>query len=598
MHRGDQVQTSQGCYLTSLRQIWLVNLDLVNVLFCQFPGSLRHWRNKHSLYAKTTRTEETSMAKDPGSRIGSARLIKLGVKPRVFKEEVGGTDRFDIYRLELKRSSNIRATLSGLRANADLALLNRQGKMIQQSRRAGRRKEQVGVDVESGVYFVRVRSRGGKTRYNLRLALNTAPTLATNAALEVRKGRDAKFGKRFLQSVDREQSANKLVYTLTSTPQNGFLQFNNTVMAEGSRFTQADIDDGKVKYNSYPGRTRLTDDIARNASVEVSGSNVVWSGSDGTDAEIYYFNGSKTTKLTDNNLDDRNPKISGSNIVWSGFDGTDYEIFFNNGSSTIQLTNNGFDDASPQISGSNVVWSGFDGTDYEIFLYNGSSTIQLTTNSVDDSSPQISGSNVVWSFFDGNDFEISFFNGSNAVQLTNNNTDDLYAQVSGSNVVWSGFDGNDYEIFLNNGTTSQLTFNNFNDELPQISGSNLVWQGLDGSDTEIYHYNGSVVQLTNNNASDLYPRLWENNVVWQSLDGGDYEILYFDGSNTRSLTNNRSNDVLPKISGFNLVWQVEDQTTSEVYYRNLATSDSFNFTVTDGRGAVTNGTFSFNITES
>lgn len=76
----------------------------------------------------------------------------------------------------------------------------------------------------------------------------------------------------------------------------------------------------------------------------------------------------KVTQLTDNDGDDQSPVISGSNVVWCGSDGNDLEIFFWEGSTIKQLTDNEFDDYCPAVSSSNVVWCGSDGRDTEVFF--------------------------------------------------------------------------------------------------------------------------------------------------------------------------------------------------------------------------------------
>lgn len=96
-------------------------------------------------------------------------------------------------------------------------------------------------------------------------------------------------------------------------------------------------------------------------------------------------------QLTNDAAQDRYPRISGSNVVWSRSDGINEEIFFYEGSTGIkrQVTNNGNEKLNFQISGSNLVWQEWDGND-------------------NDFNPQISGSNIIWFGSDGSDNEIFF----------------------------------------------------------------------------------------------------------------------------------------------------------------------------------------------
>ncbi|MHC4499840.1 MAG: proprotein convertase P-domain-containing protein, partial [Planctomycetota bacterium] len=246
-----------------------------------------------------------------------------------------------------------------------------------------------------------------------------------------------------------------------------------------------------------------------------------------------------TKQITDNTKDDGKHQISGSNVVWEGYDGTDYEIFLYNATTatTIQITNNSRDDLDPQIHGSNVVWKGYDGTDYEIFLYDvtTATTTKITNNNSDDEYPQLYNSNVVWHSYDESDAEIFLHDASTATttQITDDDNYDMIPQIHGSYVVWESHDGADSEIVLYNITTaatSRITNNGYEDWYPHIHGSSVVWQGQDGSDMEIFLHDittATTTKLTNNGNSDLYPFSYGPNVVWQRYDGSDWDILLY-----------------------------------------------------------------------
>ncbi len=281
--------------------------------------------------------------------------------------------------------------------------------------------------------------------------------------------------------------------------------------------------------------TQLTDDSYADYLPQVSGNNVVWYGSDGSDNEIFFYNGSTVTTLTDNSYSDHDPQVSGNNVVWQGWPGGDSEIFLYDSSSTISttLTDNSYNDEAPQISGNNVVWYGKGGgADNEIFLYDISSSITttLTANSYNDQSPQISGNNVVWKGGPGA-YEIFLYDSSSTITttLTATSYSDDSPQISGNNVVWRGGpSSNAYEIFLydiSSTISTTLTDNNYRDQMPQVSGNNVVWYGSDGSDNEIFFYNGSTVTtLTANGYVDDNPQISGNNVVWEGGAGGGSEI--------------------------------------------------------------------------
>ncbi|MDX2212581.1 MAG: hypothetical protein SFY66_04750 [Oculatellaceae cyanobacterium bins.114] len=108
-----------------------------------------------------------------GNTVRQARPITLRAGTTSIREWVGGGDRFDIYRFRLTIRSSLNLSLTGLNANADLALLNRTGKVIHRSTRLGRAKETIQQVLETGMYYIRVFARHAATRYRL-VAVKTA----------------------------------------------------------------------------------------------------------------------------------------------------------------------------------------------------------------------------------------------------------------------------------------------------------------------------------------------------------------------------------------------------------------------------------------
>ncbi len=358
---------------------------------------------------------EVAMANDPGNRLNQASRLTITSVPKIFRDSIGRSingsrDQADFLRFRLNRSSDLSLNLKGLKANADLALLDAQGKRLQQSRQPGKQNELINTRLEAGTYFLRILPRTSKdaTSYRLQYAAtaastssptpnpnpnpnptptptppsNTAPILEGNTGITLAKGTTAIFNGSLLKATDAEQQPGQLVYTLNSLPEYGKLLLNGTALGQNASFTQADIDSGRLSYINLGGIKQLTTNSTEDFRPQVSGLNVVWSGpggSDGgTDSEIFLFNGTTTTQLTTNSTDDFDPQVSGSNVVWSGRGGsdggTDGEIFLFNGTATTQLTTNSTDDFIPQVSGSNVVWYGRGGsdggTDGEIFFGN------------------------------------------------------------------------------------------------------------------------------------------------------------------------------------------------------------------------------------
>jgi uncharacterized protein YkwD len=76
-------------------------------------------------------------------------------------------DRY--YRLRLGQRSGLNIGLSRLKADANLALLDRSGNIISKSANLGRANESVTSTVDAGTYYVRVSRQRGKTHYRLKL---------------------------------------------------------------------------------------------------------------------------------------------------------------------------------------------------------------------------------------------------------------------------------------------------------------------------------------------------------------------------------------------------------------------------------------------
>jgi Bacterial pre-peptidase C-terminal domain/Matrixin len=108
------------------------------------------------------------MADRAGNSIGRAKSLNLVNGTASFSDRVSGGDRTDFLKIRLSQRSRVSFQLSQLRSNADLALLNAQGKTIQSSRRSGSQSERFQRTLEAGTYYLRVNQRGnGKTSYQL-----------------------------------------------------------------------------------------------------------------------------------------------------------------------------------------------------------------------------------------------------------------------------------------------------------------------------------------------------------------------------------------------------------------------------------------------
>lgn len=99
-----------------------------------------------------------------------------------------------------------------------------------------------------------VSSGGNLAAFQLELcssaALN-APFIVNNNALQLPSGTNAGIPNTLLKTEDANNSAAQLTYTLVTVPQKGEIQVNGEVAQPGKQFTQADLDNGVLRYFDY-----------------------------------------------------------------------------------------------------------------------------------------------------------------------------------------------------------------------------------------------------------------------------------------------------------------------------------------------------------
>ncbi len=78
-----------------------------------------------------------------------------------------------------------------------------------------------------------------------------APLLVINSPLTVQNSNSATIGESLLKAEDPDNGPTELVFTLMSLPVHGQLQVNGAVATVGGQFTQADINNGGLRYYDY-----------------------------------------------------------------------------------------------------------------------------------------------------------------------------------------------------------------------------------------------------------------------------------------------------------------------------------------------------------
>ena len=573
------------------------------------------------------------MAKDPGDKLKTALKFNISGSPTGFSNQIGGGDRVDLIRVVLAQRSSLNVALTNLKANASLRLLGGNGKQVlAQSVLSGKQNESIVTPLDAGTYYVQVTpgSRRDSTRYKLTLSAgNTLPSL-TNAGLSLRAGTTSLITNSVLKATDAEQQPADLTYSLTSLPQAGTLLLNGVALGAGGRFTQADIDSGRLSYVSSANVTRLTDNSTNDLVAGISGANLIWTNFEGPQNQqtlkAFFYDGqaNKTVQLTAPGVISAGAQaISGSDVVWVGSNGTTSQVYLYKGATgtSTQLATDGRSVTGAFISGPNIAWTSTDGQAYKAFSYNAQTgkTTELTAPDIFAARAfGVSESRAIW--LGGNlgangtpNVELFLFDASTgtSTKVTNNTLIEYDAAVSGVNAAWNSYtaDGQTQKAFFYNGQTGQTT------ELTSpgitqarasgVSGSNVVWIGATAAtaQSEVFLFNGSTgasTQLTNNSVSDVSNGISGSNVVWTGSNGTDTDIFLYDSvtKTTIELTNNAENDFGAVISGSNIAWNTYDGTDSEVVLRRFAPSDQFSFTLADGSGGTTNGTVNLTITQS
>ena len=103
-----------------------------------------------------------------------ARALAFG---RRTKGLLGQLDRVDFYRFTASSQVDFSLSLSGLKANANVRLLNGSLAPISIANRPGNQTEQISATLESGTYYIQVQfvGRRGNTRYNLSTSATSTP---------------------------------------------------------------------------------------------------------------------------------------------------------------------------------------------------------------------------------------------------------------------------------------------------------------------------------------------------------------------------------------------------------------------------------------
>ncbi|WP_146220251.1 PPC domain-containing protein, partial [Microcystis aeruginosa] len=160
----------------------------------QSSQSLSPWSNDDDFLTGQSNFAGLSSSVDlAGNTLATARDITIGAAPTTYSDFVGSTDSNDYYRFSIGTTSNFSLNLTGLSANANVSLLDSNGRVITKSTNGGTSNESITRQLNAGTYYVRVYPRSGSTNYNLSLA--AAPlAIPDNAGNTLATARDITIG--------------------------------------------------------------------------------------------------------------------------------------------------------------------------------------------------------------------------------------------------------------------------------------------------------------------------------------------------------------------------------------------------------------------
>jgi hypothetical protein len=143
------------------------------------PQTLRDWQTNVNRYQWKYDLDVYAYPSSPpvdnaGNTLSAARPITLGSTATSYTDWVGSTD-VDYYRFSLSNTSNFNLSLTGLTSDADVQLLDSNGRNLASSTNRGITPERITGQLTAGDYYIRVFSYSGSTNYNL--SVSTKPNL-------------------------------------------------------------------------------------------------------------------------------------------------------------------------------------------------------------------------------------------------------------------------------------------------------------------------------------------------------------------------------------------------------------------------------------
>jgi trimeric autotransporter adhesin len=159
----------------------------------------------------------------PDNTLATAQKLGAIAGTRNFVDSVSGSDPNDFYQFTLNSTSTYRFSLNGLSADADLDLLDRNGRVLYSSNNGGNTAEVLSGSLAAGTYYLQIYSYGSaQTNYNLQLMAQAVAIDLAGNTLAAAKNLGAIAGTQTFQDF------------VGSTDGNDYYRFT---LAKGSNFS-------------------------------------------------------------------------------------------------------------------------------------------------------------------------------------------------------------------------------------------------------------------------------------------------------------------------------------------------------------------------
>ncbi|HEY9907373.1 MAG TPA: cadherin-like domain-containing protein, partial [Thermosynechococcaceae cyanobacterium] len=193
----------------------------------------------------------------------------------IYRDAVGGADPEDVYQFTVGSPTQLGLVLSGINGGALLGGVN--VRLFNTSGTVGQNASPVGGvvnisrQIPAGTYFIQATGGSTTVGYELALAANNLPVLATNRLLVVSEGQAQTITPLLLRVTDENNTVEQITYSVATLPAQGSLLLDRSAITTGSLFSQADINNGRLQY-SQNGSETLRDGFTFNVTDGVPGT--------------------------------------------------------------------------------------------------------------------------------------------------------------------------------------------------------------------------------------------------------------------------------------------------------------------------------------